>query len=172
MKTLVKNQTNNNNTNRSTAMACNPLDRFFRNDFFDVWDGGREIDMIPSINVVEEKDKFKIEMAAPGLKKEDFNIDVEGDLVTISSEKESESTDGQSGNGKEDGKENGSRNGSRNGGYTRREYNYSSFSRSFNIPEHADASKIKAKYTDGILSLDIPKRPESQTAKSQKIAIE
>ena len=135
----------------------NPLDRLFRNDFMDLWNQD-VTETVPSINITEEKNNYVVEMAAPGLKKEDFNIDVEKGLITISCEKESEST---SGNGTEN-----------NDTYTRREYNYSSFSRSFTLPENADGEKIKAKYADGILRLEIAKNEESQKSKSQKIKVE
>src|SRR5688572_14518015 len=124
MSTLTK----SNGTKSSLRRWNNPFDRFFRNDFMDMWNGDMA-ETIPSINFTEEKNNYKVEMAAPGLKKEDFNIDVDGNLVTISCEKESETKDTKE-----------------NGNYSRREYNYSSFSRSFTIPENADASKISAKY--------------------------
>ena len=156
MKTLFKNPTRTmlNNTTRS----YNPWDRFSRNDFLDFWDGDTIAETIPSINITEEKDQYKVEMAVPGLKKEDFNIDIDGNVITISSEKESETRDGE--NGKE-----------RNG-YSRREYNYSSFSRSFTIPDYADTDRIVAKYNDGILRLNIPKKPEAQKNNNHKITVQ
>jgi HSP20 family protein len=66
-----------------------PLDRIFRTDFLDIWNR-EDLETIPSINITEEKDKYRVDMAAPGLKKEDFDIQVEGNLLTISSEKETE----------------------------------------------------------------------------------
>jgi HSP20 family protein len=150
--TLVKNH------NKSSIQRWNnPFDRLLRNDFMDLWNQD-VTETIPSINITEEKNNYVVEMAAPGLKKEDFNINVEKDLITISCEKESETTS-------EDGKD-------RNGNYTRREYNYSSFSRSFTLPDNADGQKIKAKYTDGILRLEIAKNEESQKPKTQKIKVE
>jgi HSP20 family protein len=132
-----------------------PMDRFFRNDLFDFWDGENPIETIPSINITEEQQQYKIEMAAPGMKKDDFNIDVEDNVITISSEKESEQTNGK------DRKN-----------YTFREYNYSRFSRSFSIPDNAETSKINAKYSDGILTLTIPKKTEQIKNKSQKIKVD
>lgn len=132
-----------------------PLDRFFRNDMFDFWGGDNAVETVPSINITEEQHDYKIEMAAPGMKKDDFNIDIDDNIITISSEKESEETDGK--NGKN---------------YTFREYNYSRFSRSFSIPENAETSKISAKYNDGILCLTIPKKTEQVKSKSQKIKID
>lgn len=131
-----------------------PVDRFFRNDFMNLW-GSTEQETIPSVNVREEKDNYKVDLAAPGLKKEDFNIDVEGNVLTIQCEKESESKDG-----------------GENESYSRREYNYSSFSRSLSLPDNADSSKIEAKYTDGVLCLKIPKKTGSATSQSQKIKVQ
>jgi HSP20 family protein len=130
-----------------------PLDRFFRNDFTDLWEGDIT-PTIPSINVTEEKNSFIVNMAAPGLKKEDFDISLEGDLLTISCEKETE----------KDGKENAN--------FTRREYNYSFFSRTVTLPETAESKDIVAKYTDGILNLTIPKKPESEKNNSKKIKVQ
>jgi HSP20 family protein len=151
MKTLTR------NTNRNSGVQSSwyrPLDRFFRNDFLNLWDG--DLDTVPSINIMEEKDAYKVEMAAPGLKKEDFNIDIDRNILTISSEKETERKDG-------DGS---------NTNYFRREYNYTSFSRSLSLPENVDTSKIAAKYTDGVLNLVIPKKEESQKDTMQKIKVE
>lgn len=109
----------------------------------DYWNAGIT-DTIPSINISEEKDKYKVEVAAPGLKKEDLDIRVDGNLITISSESTESKT--STDNNKEG--EN----------YSRREYNYSSFSRSFTVPENADTEAVKAKYCDGVLCLNIPKK--------------
>jgi HSP20 family protein len=107
---------------------------------------------IPAVNISEEKDRFFIEMAAPGLKKEDFKINVEGDVITVAGEKEDEK--------KEEGKN-----------FSRREYNYSSFSRSFTLPETANISNIEAKYTDGVLKLTIPKKEIAPPVPSKQIAV-
>lgn len=127
-------------------------DRF---DVDDIWNepmfGWRNA-MVPAANVKESEKEFTIELAAPGLKKSDFHINVEGNLLEISVEKESE---------KKDEKE----------GYTRREYSYNTFSRSFNLPDSVDSEKIKANYKDGLLSLMVPKKPESQKKKVKEIAI-
>jgi HSP20 family protein len=150
MTTLTK-----NTNGRTPAQRWNnPFDRFFRNDFMDMWPSGVS-ETVPSINIAEGKDQYSIEMAAPGLKKEDFNIDVDGNLITISCEKESETKEGKEGDN-----------------YSRREYNYSSFSRSFTIPENANAENISARYNDGILKLTVPKKPQSQKGNGQKIKVE
>lgn len=102
------------------------------------------INTVPSVNIKENKNDYQVDMAIPGMKKEDFNIDVEGNVMTIWCEKEEESTDDKD-----------------NGGFSRREYNYSSFSRSFTIPQNANAEKVVAKYSDGMLRLTVPKRVDS-----------
>jgi HSP20 family protein len=110
---------------------------------------------VPSINITENKENYLVEMAAPGLKKQDFNIQMDGNLLTISCEKESEQKqDGQGDN------------------YWKREYNYSSFSRSLTLPENADNTKISAKYSDGILNVTIPKKNDTGKQAGQRITVE
>lgn len=108
---------------------------------------------VPAVNISEEKEAFKIALAAPGMKKEDFRIDVSDDLLTISSEQESQ---------QEEKKDN----------YRKQEYNYSSFTRSFQVPETVIASKIGAKYTDGILEITLPKKEESNQNPSVNITVQ
>ena len=132
------------------------LDRFFRNDPFDQWNTEHQvISTVPALNISEEEKQYKVELAAPGMKKDDFNIDVDDNMVTISSEKESEKS--ESGEGDK---------------YAFREYNYASFSRTFSLPENADVDKISAKYSDGVLSLNVPKKPEQAKTKKNKIRVE
>lgn len=151
MKTLRK---SNQHPHRSQWYPTSPWNRFFRNDFLDLWDGD-SAETIPSINISEEKDFYEVEMAAPGMKKEDFNVDLEGNLLTISCEKETETANGED----------------KKNRYSRREYNYSSFSRSFTLPDVADTEKIDAKYADGILTLRIPKRADDQSKKNRRIDV-
>ncbi len=106
----------------------------------------------PAVNVIEGKDNFKIEVAAPGLDKKDFNIDLDQDVLTISSEKETED--------KEEKDQ-----------YMRREFCYSTFCRSFTLPESADADNISAKHKDGILTISIPKKEEAKEKPPRKIDI-
>jgi HSP20 family protein len=96
---------------------------------------------IPAVNIKEESDKFVLEMAAPGMKKDDFKINLDNYQLTISSEKKDE---------KEEKEDN----------YTRREFVYSSFSRSFTLPKSIDIEKIKADYKNGILNIVLPKKEE------------
>ncbi len=106
---------------------------------------------VPAVNVAETENEFHIELAAPGLKKEDFKISLDKDVLTIAVENKTEKTD-------ETKK------------YTKREYSYQSFVRSFTLPDSVDHSKIDAEYTDGILKLKIAKREEAKI-QSREIAV-
>jgi len=135
------------------------------NDFFRPWDslfdnngGGlmnnfnlRPISM-PAVNIVEQKDSYQVSLAAPGMKKDDFNIDVEGDILHISAEKREE---------KEEKDEK----------YTRKEFNYTSFSRSFTLPDSVIKDKIDASYENGLLRLVLPKTDEARKTSSKHISV-
>jgi HSP20 family protein len=97
----------------------------------------------PAVNVTETPDNFRIEVAAPGLEKKDFNVAVENDLLTISSKKTAEEkTDSEK--------------------FTRREFNYFEFKRSFQLPDTVDVNAINASYEAGILTLTLPKKEEAK----------
>lgn len=114
------------------------MDEFFRPDFF-----SREFNaMVPPVNIRETDTTFEVELSAPGKVKENFNIDIENDMLTISSEFSEHKTE-------EEGK------------YTRKEFSHSSFRRSFTLPESVKDDDIKATYENGILKISIPKRVES-----------
>ena len=121
----------------------------FLKDFFDF----ENRPSVPDVNVSENKDQYTIEVAAPGMDKKDFNVDVQNNLLVISSEKESKDEDKQS-------------------NFLRREFCYTSFQRSFNIPETVDAENIKAKYENGVLYVDLPKKKEAVEKASKKVKIE
>ncbi|HMM11914.1 MAG TPA: Hsp20/alpha crystallin family protein [Bacteroidales bacterium] len=106
----------------------------------------------PTVNVVEKEDSFVIDVAAPGLKKEDFRIKLDNQLLTISAEV----SDSQ-----EEKKEK----------YVRREFWYGSFERSFNLPKTINLEQIKADYNNGILSIVLPKKEEAKVAINREIAI-
>ena len=131
------------------------FDDFFNKPLLDLFDGGLSSRMmnLPAVNITERKDDYQVSMAAPGLKKEDFKIDVEGNLLTISSEKEEE---------KEEKEER----------FTRQEYSYSSFERSFTLPDEVNKDKIDAHYQDGVLKLVLPKKEEAKKmVVSKKIVV-
>ena len=106
---------------------------------------------VPAVNVAETENEFHIELAAPGLKKEDFKISLDKDVLSVSVEDKTAATD-------ETKK------------YTKLEYSYKSFVRSFTLPESVDHSKINAEYTDGILKLNIAKKEEAKI-QSREIAV-
>jgi HSP20 family protein len=108
---------------------------------------------LPSVNISDTNDNFIVEMAIPGLKKSDFNINVEDDVLTISAEIN------------EEHKEEVARN------YSRREFGYSSFKRTFSLPESVETEKITAQYNDGILNLTLPKREEAKQKPSRMITV-
>jgi HSP20 family protein len=114
------------------------LSDFFETDKLNFDDYLRK-DWMPAVNVIDKRDAYEIELAAPGLKKEDFRIRVEDGILTISSEQKSEKE-------------------TREGEYTRREFNYQSFSRSFALPQNVKEDDIQANYADGILRLLVSKK--------------
>ena len=107
---------------------------------------------LPAVNIKETDITFEIEVAAPGYKKEDFKVDIDNGMLTISAENKNES---------EESKEN----------YTRREFSYSSFSRSFSLPETVKEEDVKAKYENGLLHMTLKKSEKAQVHK-KTIAIE
>jgi HSP20 family protein len=107
---------------------------------------------LPKVNILETNEAFRVEMAAPGMKKEDFHVELDNDTLTIQSEISTENTD-------------------ENASFTRREFSYQSFKRSFYLPNTVEAEKIKAKYNDGILSLEIPKKEEAKRKPVKSISI-
>ncbi|HPE42469.1 MAG TPA: Hsp20/alpha crystallin family protein [Bacteroidales bacterium] len=132
------------------------IDRFFEGDLMDWnnWNFAGSDSTLPAVNVKENNDEITIEVAAPGLKKEDFKLDYDNGRLTISSEKEEQFEE------KEGEK------------ITRREFSYRSFQRSFSVPETVvNVDKIAAKYSDGILKLTLPKREEVKPKPAKQIKI-
>ena len=126
------------------------FNRFFNDDFdfFNLHDNG----YLPATNVIEKEKEFEIEMAIPGMEKEDIRIGVENNVLTISSEKEIK---------KEEKEKN----------YTRREFAYGSFCRSFTLPKTVDADKINASYEKGVLKVSLPRMEEAKAKLSREIKI-
>lgn len=123
------------------------LDEFFKPD----WVGASNIS-VPPVNIRETDTSYEVELSAPGKSKEDFNIDVDQNVLTISSEFKTE-------NKSEEGK------------YTRREFSFSSFRRSFTLPETVNDENITARYENGILSLTLPKKEEALPKAKRTIQI-
>lgn len=123
--------------------------------FFNEFDNsyaGKQVNTLPAVNVIEKAESFSLELAAPGLKKEDFKINVNENVLTISAEKKVEN---------EETKEN----------YTRKEFNYTSFKRSFTLSKNIDVEKINASYNEGILSIELPKKEEAKTKEPRLIEV-
>lgn len=109
--------------------------------------------VVAPVNIRETENAYTVELMAPGFKKENFNIELENDLLTISSEVKNEKAE------QEEGK------------YTRKEFSYTSFRRSFTLPETVNAEEINASYQDGILSVMLPKRVEALSKPKRLIDI-
>jgi len=127
------------------------LSDFFDDDRFSL--DTRWLARVPAANVKEKDDAFYIDLAVPGMQKEDFQVKVENHTLMISSEKKEENTEE-----KEE--------------YTRQEFSYHSFRRSFALPETVKADEIQAKYDDGVLRVTIPKKEEAKQAPRKEIAID
>ena len=123
-----------------------PWNEWFDNSQGDLWGN---VLSVPAVNIVDAKDAYKVSLAIPGMKKDDFNINLQGNMLTISCEKE------------ENKEEKDAR-------YTRKEYNYTSFRRSFSLPEEVIKDKIEATYEDGVLHLTLPKNEEAKKAIASK----
>ncbi len=119
----------------------------------DFW-GNQDWNLTPAVNIIESDKDFKIEVAAPGLKKEDFKVHVEKNLLEISAEKE-ENKETLDDNKK----------------YLRKEFSYSQFRRTFSLPNYVDADKIKASQKDGVLIVEIPKKDEAKVNPKKQIEI-
>jgi HSP20 family protein len=159
MSTLVR---------RNGPDAQRGLMRPFFQDFFDVENFfGRDLfqgsKSLPAVNISEDDKAYHIDVVSPGFKKEDFKVNVENNVLTISAETKQETTNNNEGN--QEGNQQGN-----NRQYSRREYSYSSFTRSFQLPENVKEDEIDASYTDGILKLQIPKA-EQQPKTSKEISI-
>ena len=135
-----------------------PTTQSFLADFFDIDRfpfiennllSTRKAAKIPLVNVKENKDDFMIEVAAPGMEKKNFHVRVDNGLLNISCEKEEESEEEDM-------------------NYSRREYNYSSFSRSFHLPDTIEKDKVKARYDNGVLKITVPKKAEAKKVEGKK----
>jgi len=145
--------------NNGSLLPANPrmlFDDFFGRELFN-WGNNNfssTLTTIPSVNVKENPESFEVEVAAPGMEKGDFQITLEGNLLTISSSKE---------NKNEENKDN----------YTRREFSYQSFQRSFELSKDVvDEERIEAKYENGVLKLTIPKTEKAKKQAPRMIEIQ
>ena len=136
---------------RSNRGLFNPFNDFFESVLTDSFVSDRMISRVPAVNICETDNEYDIELAAPGLKKEDFKISQDGNVLNVSVEKQTEST-------------------SENKKYNKREYSYTSFIRSFTLPDTADDSNIEAEYNDGVLRIKVAKKEEAKML-SREISI-
>lgn len=141
--TLVK--LNPEKKNNVLLPGFNDIFESFVNDSFI---SDRMVTRVPAANISETPDHFHVELAAPGLKKEDFKLNLDKNMLSISVEQRSENNEDQK-------------------NYSKREYSYSSFVRSFTLPETADDNSIEAEYTDGILKINIAKKEEAKSVRRQ-----
>jgi HSP20 family protein len=131
-----------NNGHRNQAVSprfTDVFDTIFNDQFF----SPAPVTKAPAVNIIESENGFDIELAVPGMKKEDFKINVDKNLLTVSAEVKKEEA--------EKGKT-----------YSKKEFGFSSFSRSFTLPETVDQNNIEAAYTDGILKLTVAKKEEAK----------
>lgn len=137
---------------KSTVMMPSFFDDFFKpwNEWFD--NGGqvaRKALTMPAVNVTENDKSYNISVAAPGLQKNDFKVEVDGNMLTISAETEERKEE-------------------KDKRFTRQEYNFSSFARSFTLPEDVNREAIDARYENGELQLMLPRKEEAKKASSTK----
>lgn len=141
MKIFRVNQPTNQFYNSEFNKFFNPLDTMFPAKSFN----NVTYNNIPAVNVREEENAFQIEVAAPGLKKEDFKLSLHENRLTISAKQETNTEE-------------------KTEKFSRQEFNYTSFQRTFTLPKNVDGDKIDASYTDGILHVGLPKKEELKPA--------
>ncbi|MBT8307784.1 MAG: Hsp20/alpha crystallin family protein [Maribacter sp.] len=125
---------------RSDVLFPSLMSEFLKPDWFGGMDNYKND--LPAVNIKENETNFELELAVPGRKKEDFHIEVDENVLTISSESKKEENVTEE-------------------NYTRREFAYSSFKRAFTLPETIDEGNIKANYDNGILKFTLPKKEEA-----------
>jgi HSP20 family protein len=128
------------------------MEKFFNAPLDEFFNLGRVMN-VPAVNVSETDKEYRLSIAAPGLDKKDFKVEAYDDMLTISAEHEKEERE------------------EKNGRFNRREYNYTSWSRSFTLPENSNYSKIDARYENGELKLLIPKMEVKEPKKTKTISV-
>ena len=128
------------------------MTNFFDNELFPMLSNNNAKSTMPAVNIREDDKNYVLDFAIPGIDKKDLKIDMNEDVLTISSEVKNESEENKD-------------------GYKRKEFSYSAFSRSFYIPENVDREKIGANYKDGVLTVSLPKQEEEKNKISKTIEI-
>jgi len=123
---------------------------FFENDFLPVF--SNKTNSLPAVNVREDDKNYVLDLAVPGIEKNELKIDINEDILTISSETKNETDENKD-------------------GYRRKEFSYTSFCRSFYIPENVNREKIEANYKDGVLTVELPKQKEEKNKITRQIKI-
>lgn len=126
------------------------LSNLFDDDFFPVLTGRNS--SMPAVNIRENEKLYALELAVPGIDKKDLKIDINEDVLTISHETKNESEENTD-------------------GYKRKEFSYSSFCRSFYVPDNVNLEKINASYKDGVLTVELPKNEEEKSKLSRQVKI-
>lgn len=153
LATIKKNGGLANKNTGSNFPSLSWFDDFTLNDFPSLFSSNFNTGIsLPKVNIKEVADAFIVEMAVPGMKKTDFDIHLDNQILSISAEIKEEHKDDDE-------------------GYSRREFGYSSFKRSFTLPDSVDDSKINANYNEGILNIHLPKREEAKRKPSRTIKI-
>jgi HSP20 family protein len=124
------------------------MENFFKDNLF----SGEFSSAVPAVNVSENDDRFNVELSAPGFNKEDIKVECDNNILTISGEHKLE----------DEKKEKN---------YTRREFNYGSFRRTFSLPESVNDEQIDARYENGILKISLPKKEEAKKKPVKEIKI-
>ncbi|WP_179344951.1 Hsp20/alpha crystallin family protein [Winogradskyella ursingii] len=152
--TVKRGSDSNNNTGFRTLPSISSwLDDVINNNFGTEFMSNFNTGMtLPSVNVKDSDEEYIVEMAVPGLKKSDFDINIDNKLLSISAELQTDSEE-------------------EDDNYTRREFGYSSFKRTFSLPETIETEKISAKYNDGILKVNLPKREEAKKKPLKQIKV-
>jgi len=126
------------------------LQDFLSEDLFPAFN--RTTSTLPAVNIREDEKVFFLELAIPGMNKDDVKIELKDEMLTISSEHKEENED-------------------KSEGYSRKEFSYNSFCRSFYLPDNVDGEKVSASYKDGVLEIEIPKKEEEKKIKSREVKI-
>jgi HSP20 family protein len=145
MKAMTLVKFNNNKGANALLPGFNDV---FESIFNDTFFNDRLVTRVPAVNISETADNFHVELAAPGLKKQDFQINLDRNVLNIAVETQTQNNE-------------------ENKRYGKREFSYTSFARSFTLPEQADYNRIEAQYEDGILKIDIAKKEEAKMATRQ-----
>ena len=136
------------NNNKGANALLPGFNDVFESIFNDTFFNDRMVARVPAVNIAETEENYHVELAAPGLQKQDFKISLDRNVLNVSVEQQAENTAA------------GKR-------YSKREFSYSSFVRSFTLPEGADPNRIDAAYTDGVLNITIAKKEEAKMVSRQ-----